>query len=129
VYHYLKWALVALFWKRNLKYLLLILLGVAGIYLSDALYGDMVEYAAVAHKEDEILKYLAMKWLAVILFIALILWSISRLGFDRALPDIEKRPKKENDPYLNRMEKFLHKKSLDSKSEKILKRKASRKRR
>jgi len=40
MYHYLKWAALSLFFRRNLRYLLLMLVSMIGIYAADGIYHD-----------------------------------------------------------------------------------------
>ncbi len=134
MYHYLKWAALSLFLKRNLRYLLLIGVGVIGIYVADALYQDMARYAALAGKSGDIAGYLLMKWVAVLVFGGLILWSVARLGI--AKESGSKREKKgtqkgetigPEDPYLKRMEKFKTREALRSRSQILLEKRKGRK--
>ncbi|WP_456403993.1 hypothetical protein [Hydrogenimonas sp.] len=128
MYHYLKWAALSLFLKRNLRYLLLIAVGIVGIYVADALYQDMARYAALAGKSGDIAGYLLMKWAAVLLFTALILYSILRLGIskERRVKERMKRDSRSaeavgpEDPYLKRMERFKTEEALRSRSQIVL---------
>ncbi len=119
MYHYLKWAALSLFLKRNTRYLLLIAISIVGIYVSDALYEDMADLLAKSGKSDEIAKYLLMKWMSVLLFASIAVWSFLRIGFANR----GKKDKKiensipETDPYLKRLEKFKTGEKLRSKSE------------
>ena len=122
MYHYLKWAALSLFFKRNMRYLLLILISIAGIYISDALYEDMARYSAMSGETGKIGGYLLMKWAAVLFFAALIVWSIMRLGLGAKRSTDRKESKKiaQDDPYLKRLEKFKTKKRLRSESDMVL---------
>ncbi len=122
MYHYLKWAALSLFFRRNLRYLLLIVISIAGIYISDALYEDMARFSALSGESANIGRYLLMKWAAVLFFTAVIAWSIMRLGLR-----VSKSPEKkdniktaQNDPYLKRLEKFKTKRSLRSESDIVI---------
>ncbi len=122
MYHYLKWAALSLFFRRNLRYLLLIVISIAGIYISDALYEDMARFSALSGESANIGRYLLMKWAAVLFFTAVIVWSIMRLGLR-----VSKSPEKkdnlktaQNDPYLKRLEKFKTKRSLRSESDIVI---------
>lgn len=123
MYHYLKWAALSLFFKRNLRYLALIALSIIAIYILDALYEDIADLLAKSGRSEEIAKYLFMKWGAASLFASLIVWSIMRLGLSgsaKKSPTEKKEKEKEkveSDPYLKRLEKFKNSKQLRSKSE------------
>jgi hypothetical protein len=131
VYHYLKWAALSLFFKRNLRYLVLIAVGFVGIYVADAVYEDMADFAAKAGATEKIGTYLLLKWLVVVAFAALILFSVMRLGFGGTKARGKKRkcerngPKEipENDPVMKRLEKFRKPEKLRHRSEIILERK------
>ncbi len=122
MYHYLKWAALSLFFRRNLRYLLLIVISIAGIYISDALYEDMARFSALSGESGKIGRYLLMKWAAVLFFTAVIVWSIMRLGLGASKSSVKKDNKKtaQNDPYLKRLEKFKTKKSLRSESDIVI---------
>ncbi|BBG66763.1 hypothetical protein NNO_2060 [Hydrogenimonas sp.] len=122
MYHYLKWAALSLFFKRNMRYLLLILVSIAGIYISDALYEDMVRLSVISGETGKIGGYLLMKWAAVLFFAALIVWSIMRLGLGAKRSTDKKESEKtvQDDPYLKRLEKFKTKKRLRSESDMVL---------
>ncbi len=122
MYHYLKWAAFSLFIKRNMRYLLLIVVSIAGIYLSDALYEDMARFLAMTGESGKIAKYLLMKWAAVLFFCAVIVWSIMRLGIAKESSSAKKSGKKikADDPYLKRLEKFKTPKKLRSKSDLVI---------
>ncbi len=122
MYHYLKWAALSLFFRRNLRYLLLIVISIAGIYISDALYEDMARFSALSGESANIGRYLLMKWAAVLFFTAVIVWSIMRLGL-RVSKSTEKKDNiktAQNDPYLKRLEKFKTKRSLRSESDIVI---------
>ncbi len=122
MYHYLKWAALSLFFRRNLRYLLLIAVSIAGIYISDALYEDMARFSALSGESGKIGRYLLMKWAAVLFFSAVTVWSIMRLGLGVS-KSAEKKGSREtvqNDPYLKRLEKFKTKRSLRSESDIVI---------
>ena len=130
MYHYLKWAALTLFLKRNLRYLLFILVGFVGIYVADAVYRDMAEYSVMTEQTGDISRYLLLKWIVVILFGTLIVWSVFKLGFDGKRRTKEKKERAatpENDPYMKRLEKFKTPRRLRSKSELLLEKKKKRK--
>ncbi len=123
MYHYLKWAAFSLFLKRNLRYLLTIAAAFAGIFITDALYEDISAYYIAANNGDEIFRYLFIKWIAIALFVAIIFWSIIKLGFGRSGKKSLKNKKESvlpEDPYTRRLEKFNSKKSLLSKSDLVI---------
>ncbi len=122
MYHYLKWAALSLFFRRNLRYLLLIVISIAGIYISDALYEDMARLSALSGENANIGRYLLMKWAAVLFFTAVIVWSIMRLGLGVSKSSEKKEDNKtaQNDPYLKRLEKFKTKKNLRSESDIVI---------
>lgn len=126
MYHYLKWAALSLFFKRNLRYLLFIAVGFIGIYISDAIYTDMAEYALMTEQTEDISRYLLLKWIAVACFALLIVWSIFRLGFVRKKEEKKRKVDKsnlENDPYMKRLEKFRTPRKLRSKSQLLIEKK------
>ncbi len=122
MYHYLKWAALSLFFRRNLRYLLLIVISIAGIYISDALYEDMARLSSLSGENANIGRYLLMKWAAVLFFTAVIVWSIMRLGLGVSKSSEKKEDNKtaQNDPYLKRLEKFKTKKNLRSESDIVI---------
>ncbi len=130
MYHYLKWAALSLFFRRNLRYILMIVTGIVGIYLADAIYQDMAQYAVMTKKSDAIAGYLWIKWIAVILFTAMIVWAVMRLGFaqKKEKKAESKKGKKrketksipEDDPYMQRLKKFEKIDKVRSKSDIIL---------
>ncbi len=122
MYHYLKWAALSLFLKRNIRYLLLIVVSIAGIYISDALYEDMADLLTRTDRSGDIAGYLLMKWAAVLIFGALIVWSIMRLGFTKEPKGAKRseKPANSDDPYLKRLEKFKNREFLKSKSDLLI---------
>jgi hypothetical protein len=130
MYHYLKWAALSLFFKRNLRYIVMIITGIVGIYLADAIYQDMAQYAVMTKKSDAIAGYLWTKWIAVILFTAMIVWAVMRLGFAQKKEKNAKRKKEKKrgrekkipkeDPYMRRLKKFEKVDKIRSKSDIIL---------
>ncbi|WP_457605537.1 hypothetical protein [Nitratifractor sp.] len=81
MYHYLKWAALSLFFKRNLHYIALILVSATGILATNAIYQDLVDYAIAINKKSMILFWLAGKWLLILFFSLLFLYSFFQLGF------------------------------------------------
>ncbi|WP_456383207.1 hypothetical protein [Hydrogenimonas sp.] len=133
MYHYLKWAALSLFFKRNMRYLVLIAVGLTGIYIADAVYGDMADFAVKSGHTERIATYLAFKWSAVALFAVLILFSVTRLGFGSGSPKTSKRKKEEEkisqpqeDPILRRLEKFKTPEKLRHRSDLVIERKRKR---
>ena len=133
MYHYLKWAALSLFFRRNLRYLLLILISLIGIYGADAVYRDLVDYFVATGRNESLLTLLILKWVFVIALVALLLFSIMRLGFGRELgsTSAKKRPKSKqtpkdsftgDDPVMQRLERFRDKKRLKRKSELLMER-------
>ena len=147
MYHYLKWAALSYFLKRNLRYLALIGISLLGIYVADSVYKDLADYATRTDATDKIAYYLAAKWVAVLLLGGLILFSIFRLGLGgakeekkgwklfakeskSARPEKKKakekpaRPKSEADPdpdpVMERLEKFRHAKPLRRKADVVI---------
>jgi len=142
MYHYLKWATVGLFFRRNVRYLTLIAVGVVGIFLADAVYRDMADLAYKTGEPGKVGLYLTIKWAVVILCSATILFSIMRLGFSRSKKGSkekkrgrksakEKGVKKEeaiaaDDPYMKRLEKFKGTRPLRRRSDLVLQKKKKR---
>ena len=132
MYHYLKWAALSLFFKRNFRYLLLIVAGFVGIYVADAVYRDMAEYSVMTEQTENISRYLFLKWIAVLFFAGMIVWSIFRLGFSSSKGD--KKAKKEkkrrepepDDPYMKRLEKFKTPKKLRSRTDLMIEKRRKR---
>ncbi len=105
-----------------MRYLIFIAVSLAGIYVSDALYQDMADYLLKTNQTDKIAKYLLMKWAAVSFFIALVIWSIMRLGFANAQKSKKREDdrRKSSDPYLERLEKFKNIEKLKSRSDLLI---------
>jgi len=124
MYHYLKWAALSLFFRRNLRYIILILVAVVLIFLSDAVYRDLADYQrAVGHPEN-ILYLLMGKWTVILLSVGLLLFAISRLGFGssrKKSTNQEKVPPPETiDAIDRRLERFKGSQKLRSRSEILL---------
>jgi hypothetical protein len=133
MYHYLKWAALSLFFKRNLRYLLFIFLSLIGIYGADAVYTDLVEYFTITERKESILYLLLGKWLVVAGLIGLLLYSIMRLGFSKeggGKSEEKRKPSKpsaspvpeEEDPVMKRLEKFREKPRLRRRSDLVMER-------
>jgi len=135
MYHYLKWAALSLFFKRNVRYLALIALSLVGIYTLNAIYEDLVAYLIATQRQDDILTLLVFKWLLIFALVGLLLFSVFRLGFskeNKAVRTREKtsklRPQKKDtvsshsstDPILERLDKFKEPKRLKRKSDRFL---------
>ena len=137
MYHYLKWAALSLFFKRNLHYLVLIALGFVGIYIADAVYEDMADFAAKAGEPEKIGTYLLVKWAVVAVCAGLVLFSVTRLGFggSKAREGKEGKRKKEvckempDDPIMKRLERFKTPEKLRHRSDMILERKRKKRKR
>ena len=124
MYHYLKWAALSLFFRRNLRNLVFILISMIGIVGVDAIYSDLMEYFIVTDHKEAILYLLAGKWTIVIVFIILLLISVMRLGFS-SRPSLPKRMKDKNsekDPIMERLEKFRKKEQLKHRSDLVIER-------
>jgi hypothetical protein len=133
MYHYLKWAALSLFFKRNLRYLLFILLALIGIYGADAIYSDLVEYFTLTGRKESLLYLLLGKWLVVAGLIGLLLYSVMRLGFSKGESGKSENKKKsvkpsapsmpaEEDPVMKRLEKFREKPRLKRRSDLVMER-------
>ena len=133
MYHYLKWAALSLFFKRNLRSLLFILLSLIGIYGADAVYSDLVEYFTLTGREENLLYLLLGKWLVVAGLIGLLLYSVMRLGFSKEGGGKSEEKKKsvkpiapskpgEEDPVMKRLEKFREKPRLRRRSDLVMER-------
>jgi len=130
MYHYLKWAALSLFFKRNLRYLILILVSIIGIYGSDAVYRDLVDFFIATERKENILLLLIVKWTVVIVLTILLVISIMKLGFSKEEKLSWRKPKggseisvgKEDDPLTERLEKFRGKKRLKRESDLLLER-------
>ncbi len=83
MYHYLKWAALSLFFKRNLKYLLLIFVSIVLFYLSNSLYQDLVKYQIAIGHSERILYLLTTKWIIILISIGLFIFSLSKLGLQK----------------------------------------------
>ena len=125
MYHYLKWAALSLFFRRNLRYIILIVVALVLIYFSDAVYRDLADYQrAVGHPEN-ILYLLAGKWIVILFGVGLLLFGISRLGFGGARNKGKKKEKAAPSPEKveaidRRLERFKGAEKLRSRSEIIL---------
>ena len=124
MYHYLKWAALSLFFRRNLRYIILILVAVAFIFLADAVYQDLADYQrAVGHPEN-ILYLLIGKWIVILLSAGLLLFAISRLGFggsrNRSAKQEKDPPPETIDAIDRRLERFKGAQKLRSRSEILL---------
>ena len=139
MYHYLKWATIGLFLRRNLRFLVLIVVGVIGIYLADAVYHDLADLAYKTGQPEKISAYLAVKWLVVVGCGAMILFSVTRLGFSgeskrKRSPQPDKKERSvskkeaiaEDDPYMKRLEKFRGSQPLRKRSDLVLQKKRRR---
>jgi hypothetical protein len=133
MYHYLKWAALSLFFRRNVRYLLLILISLIGIYGVDAVYRDLVDYFVATGRGETLLILLILKWAVVLALVVLLLFSIMRLGFGRELKGTSPRKKTKSrkiskdispadDRVMQRLEKFRDKKRLKRKSELLMER-------
>ena len=126
MYHYLKWAALSLFFRRNLRSIILILVSAAFIFLADAVYQDLADYQrAVGHPEN-ILYLLIGKWIVILLSAGLLLFAISRLGFGGSRQKSKKQekvlPSENIDAIDRRLERFKGAQKLRSRSEILLER-------
>ncbi|NPA29428.1 MAG: hypothetical protein GXO33_04510 [Epsilonproteobacteria bacterium] len=126
MYHYLKWAAIGVFLRRNTRYLLLAAMGVVGIFLADAVYEDLADLAYKTDQSGKIAFYLSLKWVAVLFFAGLTLFSLSRLGLGRkemTESGKKEKSKKEtngDDPLMRRLEKFHHTRPLKRRADRVL---------
>lgn len=97
MFHYLKWAAILLFIKRNLLSLVLILAALVMIKVTDAVYNDIVGLLVKTGHEERLIAYLIGKWAAVISLMGVILFSIYRLVFvqSREKKKVKKAQEKE----------------------------------
>ncbi|WP_456393288.1 hypothetical protein [Nitratifractor sp.] len=139
MYHYLKWAALSLFFKRNLRYLMIIAVSLIGLYGIDALYRDFVDYFVQTGQRGYLLPLLLIKWGVVVGLIVLLLYSIMRLGFGRETEKRSFKPKffgkersgdkgeeadvAQEDAMMARLEKFRYKGRLRRKSDLLMERK------
>ncbi len=91
MYHYLKWAALSYFFKRNFHYIFLILIALFGIYASDSIYQDLKDYAIATKQKDFIVYYLIAKWVIRVVFIILLIYSIMNLGVKKGSESKVKR--------------------------------------
>ena len=115
MYHYLKWAAVGLFLRRNLRVLGIILLAAAMILLSDWIYRDLVDYnLAIGHK-DRLWVLLLGKWVWIVCWAGVLVWGVFRIvpsGRGKRSSET-KRPKSSEqlrrvETLDRRLEKFRH---------------------
>ena len=76
MYHYLKWAALSLFLKRNIRYLIFIIISLIGIYGADAIYADLVDYFIVTDRKESLLYLLIGKWVTIAIMVLLLIVSI-----------------------------------------------------
>jgi len=132
MYHYLKWAALSLFLKRNIRYLIFIIISLIGIYGADAIYADLVDYFIVTDRKESLLYLLIGKWVTIAIMVLLLIVSIMRLGFSKKE---EKRHKKSgekkpvglrtSDKIMKRLEKFRGDKKLRNRAEIALQKRGS----
>jgi len=133
MYHYLKWAALSLFFRRNLRALLLIVFSFLGILFLNNVYQDLAAYAQASGHKDVLLYLLIGKWGILLFLFALMFYGISRLGFGKekgkegtarvrsgqksanSLPD-----PKEDARIMQRLEKFREPKRLRRKSDLLM---------
>jgi hypothetical protein len=138
MYHYLKWAALSFFVKRNLRYLVAILLALGGIYGSDAIYQDMKDYALATDQKELVIYFLIGKWVLILLLAGMFLYSVMQLGFgrngtvdkkSRRKPEGTDKPQSrdfEDDPIMKRLEKFRTRRDLKRRSDLILEKRKKR---
>ncbi|WP_456431883.1 hypothetical protein [Nitratifractor sp.] len=115
MYHYLKWAAVGLFLRRNLRVLGIILLAAAMILLSDWIYRDLVDYNLAVGYKDRLWILLLGKWVWIVCWAGVLVWGVFRIvpsGRGKRLSET-KRPKgseqlRRVDTIDRRLEKFRH---------------------
>jgi len=129
MYHYLKWAAFSLFLKRNLRYLVFILISLVGIYGIDGIYRDLADYALAMDRKGWILYFLIGKWTVVIALSILLVYSVMHLGVSRESSAEKRRSaaekeriKAQEDAVMERLEKFRNKGRLRRKSDLVLER-------
>ena len=83
MYHYLKWAAVSLFFRRNIRYIVLIVICVAVIYFANSIYQDLVDYEIAMGTKHNILYLLIGKWVAILLSFGGLFYGVSKLGFSK----------------------------------------------
>jgi len=133
MYHYLKWAALSLFFRRNLRVLLLIAFSFLGILFLNNVYQDIVAYAQASGHKDALLYLLIGKWGILLFLFVLMLYGLSRLGFGKekgkegatraqsskksasTLPDA-----KEDARIMQRLEKFREPRRLRRKSDLLM---------
>ncbi len=138
-YHYLKWATITIFIKRNVKNLSFILAGILLHLLSGIIYQDFMSYFE-ASKDHTSPKYLlTAKMISLVISIFLIYKGVK--GFiggkkdknfqednKKILPNKKKEdqiPLKELEKIENRLKKFEIKDELSSLADQIIKKKSS----
>jgi flagellar biosynthesis/type III secretory pathway M-ring protein FliF/YscJ len=133
MYHYLKWAALSYFFKRNLRYILLIAIALIGIYGSDAIYQDLKDYALSTDQKNLVLYFLVGKWVIVFALALLLVYGIMKLGLARdsksekkgrkRFKDVnKKRIDEQEDAISKRLEKFRGTKRLRRRSDILLER-------
>jgi len=86
----------------------------------------MVKFSVMSKETENIGKYLLMKWIAVLFFSGMIVWSIFKFGFDGKKFPKDKSGNEEvidKDPYMKRLEKFKTPEKLRSKSDFLIEKK------
>jgi len=140
MYHYLKWAAISLFFKRNLRSLILMALALLGIFVLNAVYGDLVDYLVATRRQEQILTLLLVKWLLILILAGVLVYGALGLGISRAKEQEKpkKRPKKSlpnplkpisettkeanEERIRKRLEKFKDPRKLRRKSDQIIER-------
>jgi len=128
MYHYLKWAALSLFLRRNLRCLLVMLVSLVGISGGDAVYRDLADYFIAVGRKDSLFYLLLAKWALVASLAGLFLFCVMRLGFSKEPSASRKRSAAgketeelcEGDPIMKRLEKFREKKRLKRRSDMVL---------
>ncbi|ADV47343.1 hypothetical protein [Nitratifractor salsuginis] len=135
MYHYLKWAALSYFFKRNLRSLIFVFLGLAGIYSSDAVYQDLKDYALSTDQKDLVFYFLLGKWALDLISAALLVYGVMNLGLGKGTDKrrknsrVGKSPKNsenpvketERDAVMERLEKFRGAKRLRRRSDLLIK--------
>jgi len=134
MYHYLKWAALSLFFRRNLRWILLMLVAVGVLFLSDILYRDLVDYERAVGHPEKILYLLIGKWVVILCAAGVLLFAISRLGIGRG-SDVKTKKKREKkvppppetiEAIDRRLERFRGSQRLRNRSEILLEKRKKR---
>jgi hypothetical protein len=134
MYHYLKWAALSYFFRRNLRSLIFIFVAVAGVFGGDAIYQDLKDYALSTGQKDLVFYFLLGKWVLVMISAALLVYGVMGLGLGKER-DKERSGRAgkssmgsksstkvvEQDAIMKRLEKFRGSKALRRRSDLVIK--------